>query len=876
VVLLALLIGFAACQTPLSAQNFHPYANYDLRLIWLYANDVISYETLRRLWLGDKSFTQRSIEEYIEIKEIQTALAQTSKSGAPLANRKTGVHTAVTGDYSLSSSTPALPFAGNQLVVLGGALFADRGNLSAVTFRRQDDCTLVESIFEPVNDRLTPDSIVELPGAQDYLHMLSGLTTVPDVFPNGCAETTLGKTAVFNVAPVGVTANNLMQVAALSSLGLSVTAVDPTTNATSTVTLARGNILAFLVADVNGDGLNDIVASNVTNPATQKPALATFLNNGDGTFGTPSYVDTPGSILFVADDVNGDGKPDIVMVNNPQFDFVTFVNTRTVTTFLGNGDGVFRLGVNSTTGALGVSMAVTADFNGDGRKDLLIGDTLMFGVGDGTFKAGTALPASVQNEAGLTSSAAVGDLNQDGKLDVVYSGPGTGSGVVQVLLGNGDGTFQIGARYASLTPQQPVTVTDIDGDGNLDIVVGNSGLGLYVQDSNDNLFPMMQFLLGRGDGTFVGAPVYTQKVITTFATGDFNADGKPDVLAYSVNNSGPGSLIVLPGDGTGSLGTAVSSAANLAPTKIAAADMNRDGVPDAVLAGTLRAAPMVSVVLNQGKGTFAGERDYPLPDFPDSLAVGDFNGDGNMDVAVGVGAPNASNSAANGVYVLLGQAGGTLSAPVRIDSSVYPVSLAVRDLNGDGRADLVIADQGFFAPGGKQVNGALHVYLGNANGTFTAAAALSTPATNYSQAALGDLDGDGKVDLIVAGNVAGNLLGVGTPNVYTMLGNGNGTFQAAQVNPLAGKDGIGAQSIALADFNGDGILDVVVGNSNDFIEVLLGLGDGTFANSILALGQQPLVLGATDLNGDKLPELLMGGQGGLAVFNNVASWPALK
>jgi hypothetical protein len=101
-------------------------------------------------------------------------------------------------------------------------------------------------------------------------------------------------------------------------------------------------------------------------------------------------------------------------------------------------------------------------------------------------------------------------------------------------------------------------------------------------------------------------------------------------------------------------------------------------------------------------------------------------------------------------------------------------------------------------------------------------------------------------------------------------------FATAQVTPLAGSDGIGAESLALADFNGDGKLDVAAGNPNDYIEVLLGLGDGKFANSILALGQQPLALGAADLNRDKLPELLMGGVGGLAVFKNVAAWPALN
>jgi hypothetical protein len=106
-----------------------------------------------------------------------------------------------------------------------------------------------------------------------------------------------------------------------------------------------------------------------------------------------------------------------------------------------------------------------------------------------------------------------------------------------------------------------------------------------------------------------------------------------------------------------------------------------------------------------------------------------------------------------------------------------------------------------------------------------------------------------------------------------LLGNGDGTFQDAQVTPLTGTDGLGAQSIATGDFNGDGMLDVAVGNPNDYTEVWLGLGDGTFAPALLALAQQPNALGAADLNGDGLPDLLIGGGSGLAVFINVPPWP---
>jgi hypothetical protein len=530
-----------------------------------------------------------------------------------------------------SSSTPYLPFLGNPLTVL--SYVPDNTNVAnattayAVALRRQSDCSLVQDFL--ASDKTAPSAwlAASLPAVQNYFHQLAGLTTTPNVFAQGCGTATLGQPSTANVQLLGTKSNGAVISAELASAGIYISLTDVTASQfTSTLTIPSTTIGAYAVADLNGDGNLDIVATFVTDPVTQQPSTAVFLGNGDGTFKPGAYYDVAG-----LKDVTGNGIPDIVVCGS----------TPGITTLLGKGDGTFTIGPTSATGVKpcfqSAGQVLSGDFNGDGRKDLLAAGVVLLGNGDGTFTLGSPLTADPGfNFSSSIPAVAVGDLNKDGKLDVVVSQPG----VVALFYGNGDGTFRAGPRYAGLPDYMQVSITDVDGDGNPDIVLGTAAAGVTTDGCCAGaLAPrLFQVLMGRGDGTFVDSLVYPQGG-AQIASGDFNGDGKADLL---VVNKNPSALVVMPGDGSGKLGAPVTSPLDNGARLLAVADMNKDGRPDVVVAG-FNGAPLLSVLINQGSGSFGAERDYALPNIPVSLVVGDFNGDGLMDVAVGV-APQPGGS----------------------------------------------------------------------------------------------------------------------------------------------------------------------------------------------------------------------------------------
>jgi len=284
--------------------------------------------------------------------------------------------------------------------------------------------------------------------------------------------------------------------------------------------------------------------------------------------------------------------------------------------------------------------------------------------------------------------------------------------------------------------------------------------------------------------SFVARQDYpTGRAPNAIAHADFNGDGIEDLV---VPNSFQGSMAVnvLFGNGDGSFRTPVFViTGGQAPSTVAAADLNGDGIPDIVVGNILSGT--VSVLLGVGDGTFRPPLIANTGGiFPKNLRVGDFNGDGIPDVAT-------ANQVSNNVSVLLGNGDGTLRLSQVVPVSDSPFSLAVGDLNNDGLPDLAVTH------GGRPVT--VEILAGTGDGTFTRAADVTLPVLSLG-AAIADLDGDGHADLVLTDG--------DRPGLSVFFGNGDLTFQPAVSLPLDAAP----SSVTVADLNADQVPDLVTAN----------------------------------------------------------------
>ncbi len=639
------------------------------------------------------------------------------------------------------------------------------------------------------------------------------------------------------------------------------------------VTYNSGGLYAYSVAvgDVNGDGKPDLVVVNETSSSTSDATVAVLLGNGDGTFQPAVTYDAGGlyALSVAVADVNGDGKPDLLVANNCSKTCVT----GTVGVLLGTGGGTFQPVVSYDFGGIGATSVAAADVNHDGIPDVLVANqgvingegsvAVLLGNGDGTLQTATAYPSGAYG----SNSVAVGDINGDGNPDLVvanqceadgdYQNTSCANGTAAVLLGNGDGTFQPALTYASGGyAALSVAIADVNGDGKLDLVLTNASAA-YTNSSNG----LIAVLLGSGDGTFQAAVAYAPGgyLADAIATADVDGDGNLDLVTAnecaSASNCANGGVGVLLGNGNGTFRAAATyTSGGYNATSVAVADLNHDGKPDVIVAndcvtGNNCANGTLGVLMGNGDGTFQpavspGSGGYSAQ----SVAVADVNGDGKPDLVV-ANLCVTNSSCANGlVSVLLGNGDGTFQPAVSYGSGgQFAFSVAIADVNGDGKLDLLVANK--YVSSSNESSGAVGVLLGNGDGTFQTPVTYGSGGKAPSSMAVGDVNGDGKPDIVFANQCTSTSCTAGTVSV--LLGNGDGSFQAGlNTNTPQMLDG----ALALADFNSDGKLDAASG-SGDFL--LLGNGDGTFQDPfLLGAGGAAIVVG--DFNRDGTPDLAVG------------------
>lgn len=451
---------------------------------------------------------------------------------------------------------------------------------------------------------------------------------------------------------------------------------------------ASGTATLKFVPGIGSHSYNAIFAgTHVYAPSTSQAEQLTVAGKYPSTTSIASSG-SAGSYNLTATVVGSGSR--IAPTGTVSFQDTTNANYSIASEALGTATMAESFPLNSISLGTEPTYMVEADFNGDGIPDFAMipvnnsvtSITVLLGKGDGTFTTVSTSFSAIS----AYSQMAVGDFNGDGIPDLVIT-PGS-SGPLQIWLGNGDGTFTLKSSYA-VSVGGPA-VGDFNGDGNADIAVIDN---YSNQDS-------IAVLLGNGDGTFtVKTQVATTPDPTSLQVADFNGDGIPDL---AVVNYGPGtggstmSILLSNGDGTFTAKSTLTSVSSYDWRSCETGDFNGDGIPDiAVGNGISSNAQTASIFLGKGDGTFTLKSTPNVAQFPGEISVGDFNGDGILDLAIVSGQSASIYSGFSDVItVLLGNGDGTFTSQSTPTVGDSPLSIATADVNGDGNPDIVVTNVG--------------------------------------------------------------------------------------------------------------------------------------------------------------------------------------
>jgi serine/threonine protein kinase len=550
---------------------------------------------------------------------------------------------------------------------------------------------------------------------------------------------------------------------------------------------------------------------------------------------------------IAAADVDGDGDLDVLLGNDGTPSRV----------LLNAGDGTFLTSIELPGGGAVTQSIAAADVDGDGDLDVLLGNfnspsQLLINAGDGTFPTSIELPGG----SAYTLSIAAADVDGDGDLDVLLGNFGDidvllgGDGSLsRVLLNAGDGTFPTSIELPGGAYTNSIAAADVDGDGDLDLLLGNDG-------------SPSQLLLNAGGGTFPTSIELPDGSASTFSIVAADVDGDGDLDVLLGNFFSPSQLLLNAGDGT--FPTSIELPGGSAfTTSIAAADVDGDGDLDVLLGNYFdpsRTLPISGdgtfnspsrVLLNAGDGTFPTSVGLPVDcAFTRSIAAADVDGDGDLDVLLG------NNDIIGNIdspsRVLLNADGGTFPTSIELPGgSAYTLSIAAADVDGDGDLDVLLGN--FNSPSQLLINAG--------DGTFPTSIELPGGSALTRSIAAADVDGDGDLDVLLGisyGSPSRVLLNAGDGTFPTSIELPGGSTSTTWMVELPG--GTGTYSIAGADIDGDGDLDVLLGNNNKPSQLLINTGGGTFLTSIELPGGSAytLSIAAADVDDDGDLDVLLG------------------
>jgi hypothetical protein len=544
--------------------------------------------------------------------------------------------------------------------------------------------------------------------------------------------------------------------------------------------------------DLKGDGILDLIATD-----SLGADFLVYLGKGDGTF--PNFtrytLGNPSGGFFIAD-MNRDGHPDVLTIyyNNAN------ANQPILAYFPGNPDGTFGAPISLGNDPSPNQLVSVADLNGDGIPDLtyltasgigvVLGKSgLTFGPVLTTISGGSTSPYSY-----LPTTPVVGDFNGDGHADIAMAVEGG----IELLFGNGDGTFASADFYDMGQPVGAAAVADFSGHGFPDVAV-----------TLEATFP--QLLLGNGTGTFTPGPnpnpnFGAQPADVTILAADFNGDGKPDLNIGNMIANQPSSSTqaVAFNLGNGTFTTPVSLP-NSSPIM---ADFNRDGRTDIINASGLQ----IVVSLGQKDGSFQSvSTSLNVPFYTGFFNVGDVNNDGKPDLVLNY---------RDHIEVWFGDGDGTFTfaSPINLPGVASVVVAAIADLDGDGNADIILAPD----PNPGASLGPLAILYGNGNGTFQAP--VFVPIFHrFSQVAAVDINRDNKPDLVMTDGAG----------IAVMMNLGGRSF-GPEVDFVAGR---AVSALNVVDVNSDGFPDIVVANpGGTTVTVLLNQPNGASPSGALVNG----------------------------------------